>query len=44
MSASTAFDSTRSIELASSMGQEAGSVVIVVTIALGLLSSGAVAS
>jgi hypothetical protein len=45
MSASAAFDSTRSFELASSIGQKAVSVVVVVTIALELLlSSGAAAS
>jgi len=44
---SSAFGSTRSSELALSIGQEVGvgSVVVVVTIALGLLlSSGAAAS
>jgi len=46
MSASPAFGSIHSSELASSIGQEAGSVVVVVvTIALGLLlSPGAAAS
>jgi len=45
MSASFAFGSMRSSELASSIGQEVGSVVVVVTIALGLLlSPGAAAS
>jgi hypothetical protein len=45
MSAPSAFDSIRSTELASSIRSEAGSVVVVVTIALErLLSSGAAAS
>jgi hypothetical protein len=45
LASSSAFGSTRSSELASSMGQEVGSVAVVVTIALGLLlSSGAAAS
>jgi hypothetical protein len=43
MSASSAFGSIRSSELASSIRSEV-SVVVVVTVALGLLSSGAVAS
>jgi hypothetical protein len=45
MSAASAFDSMRSSEQPSSIGQEVGSVVVVVTIALELLlSSGAAAS
>ncbi|MES1184282.1 MAG: hypothetical protein ABUL60_10730 [Myxococcales bacterium] len=44
MSASSAIGSTRSSEQASSIGREVGSVVVVVTFALGLLSSGAAAS
>jgi hypothetical protein len=45
MSASFAIGSTRSSELASSIGREVGSVVVVVTLALELLlSSGAAAS
>jgi hypothetical protein len=45
MSASSAIGSMRSSEQASSIGREMGSVVVVVTIALGLLiSSGAAAS
>jgi hypothetical protein len=45
MSASPAFGSIHSSELVSSIGQEAGSVVVVVvTLALGLISSGAAAS
>jgi phage tail tape-measure protein len=44
MSASSSIGSMRSSEQASSIGQEVGSVVVVVTIALGLLSLGAAAS
>jgi len=45
MSAPSAIGSMRSSEQASSIGQEAGSVVVVVTLALELLlSSGAAAS
>jgi hypothetical protein len=44
MFASASFDSTRSAELASSIGFEAVSVVVVVTIALGLITPGAAAS
>jgi hypothetical protein len=44
MSASAAFDSIRSSELASSIASDAGVVVVVVTLALGLISSGAAAS
>ena len=45
MSGSFTIGETRSSELASSIGREAGVVVVVVTIALGLLlSPGAVAS
>jgi hypothetical protein len=41
---SACIGSTRSSELASSIGRKSDSVVVVVTIALGLLSPGAVAS
>ena len=44
MSASTYIGSTRSSELASSVGSDVGVVVVVVTLALGLISSGAAAS
>jgi len=44
MSASSPFDSTRSSEPASSFGLDVGSVVFVVSSALGLISSGAAAS
>jgi hypothetical protein len=44
MTTSAIFGSTGSTEQASSIGREAGSVVVVVTLALELLSSGAAAS
>jgi hypothetical protein len=44
MSASSAIGSMRSSEQPSSIDQEVGSVVVVVTIVLGLISSGAAAS
>jgi hypothetical protein len=44
MSDSLAIGSTRSSELASSIGIGSVSVVVVVTLALGLISSGAAAS
>jgi hypothetical protein len=44
MSASTYIGSTRSSELASSVKSDVGVVVVVVTLALGLISSGAAAS
>lgn len=44
MSASAPFGSTRSSEQASSIGSEVGVVVVVVTLALGLISPGAAAS
>jgi hypothetical protein len=44
MPASSSIGSTRSSELPSSIVREVGSVVVVVTIVLGLISSGAAAS
>jgi hypothetical protein len=44
MSASSSIGSTRSSELPLSLVQEVGSVVVVVTLVLGLISSGAAAS
>jgi len=44
MLAPRATDSIRSVELASSLGVGTSSVVVVVTLALGLISSGAAAS
>jgi hypothetical protein len=44
MPASPIFGSTRSLEQVSSIGLEEGTVVVVVTLALGLISSGAAAS
>jgi len=44
MSASSSIGSTRSSGLPSSIVREAGSVVVVVTLVLGLISSGAAAS
>jgi hypothetical protein len=44
MPASASFVSTRSFELASAIESETGVVVVVVTLALGLIGSGAAAS